>query len=187
MADDSTAPCPICRKSVPFEAINSHLDICLIPGGSELNRELVPSRLSSEGNSASTSTPLPVTSQPHTVQSTLLGKRTSPSRSPTTTKKFFTTSKEAHQSGILPPAKSRKLGAATKPGETSASRGTVDKLSVGGKLDVPLAELMRPTSIDSYVGQESVIGKNAILRAIFESGNVPSLIFWGPPGCGKVV
>ena len=50
----------------------------------------------------------------------------------------------------------------------------------------PLAELMRPATISDYVGQESVIGKNAILRTILESGNVPSLIFWGPPGCGKV-
>ena len=45
---------------------------------------------------------------------------------------------------------------------------------------------MRPSSIEEYVGQESVIGKNAIFRTILESGEVPSLIFWGPPGCGKV-
>ena len=57
----------------------------------------------------------------------------------------------------------------------------------GGRLGVPLAEQMRPTTIDGYVGQESVIGRNAILRRILESGNVPSLIFWGPPGCGKVL
>ncbi len=45
---------------------------------------------------------------------------------------------------------------------------------------------MRPSSIEGYVGQESVIGRNAILRSILETGQVPSLIFWGPPGCGKV-
>ena len=53
-------------------------------------------------------------------------------------------------------------------------------------LPAPLAEVMRPSSIESYVGQESVIGRNAILRSILETGQVPSLIFWGPPGCGKV-
>ena len=56
-----------------------------------------------------------------------------------------------------------------------------------GELGAPLAEVMRPTSIEEYVGQEGVIGKNAILRTILESGQVPSLIFWGPPGCGKVL
>ena len=51
---------------------------------------------------------------------------------------------------------------------------------------VPLAELVRPTSMDEFVGQEDVIGKNSFLRTILETGDVPSLIFWGPPGCGKV-
>ena len=60
------------------------------------------------------------------------------------------------------------------------------KERTGSDRSAPLAELMRPATIDDYVGQESVIGKNAILRTILESGNVPSLIFWGPPGCGKV-
>lgn len=55
------------------------------------------------------------------------------------------------------------------------------------ELSAPLAEVMRPSSIDEYVGQEGVIGKNTILRSILESGEVPSLIFWGPPGCGKVI
>ena len=50
----------------------------------------------------------------------------------------------------------------------------------------PLAHLVRPTSIDEFVGQEGVIGKNSFLRTILETGDVPSLIFWGPPGCGKV-
>ena len=59
-------------------------------------------------------------------------------------------------------------------------------ISSSKELSRPLAELMRPLSIEDYVGQESVIGKNAILRTILESGEVPSLIFWGPPGCGKV-
>ena len=59
-------------------------------------------------------------------------------------------------------------------------------ISSSKELSRPLAEIMRPLSIEDYVGQESVIGKNAILRTILESGEVPSLIFWGPPGCGKV-
>lgn len=49
----------------------------------------------------------------------------------------------------------------------------------------PLAETMRPVSLDSYIGQEHLIGENAVLRRAIESGNIPSIIFWGPPGVGK--
>ncbi len=49
----------------------------------------------------------------------------------------------------------------------------------------PLAERLRPTSLDSYIGQEHLIGQNAVLRHAIESGHIPSMIFWGPPGVGK--
>ena len=49
----------------------------------------------------------------------------------------------------------------------------------------PLAELLRPTDLDNYIGQEHLIGKNAILRKGIESGSIPSMILWGPPGVGK--
>lgn len=49
----------------------------------------------------------------------------------------------------------------------------------------PLAEILRPQSLDGYVGQEHLLGKNAILRRSIESGNIPSMILWGPPGVGK--
>ncbi len=49
----------------------------------------------------------------------------------------------------------------------------------------PLAERMRPNSLDDYVGQQHLVGPDAILRRAIESGNLPSLILWGPPGVGK--
>jgi len=49
----------------------------------------------------------------------------------------------------------------------------------------PLAERMRPTSLDDIVGQEHLIGKGAVLRNMIEAGQVPSFILWGPPGIGK--
>ncbi len=49
----------------------------------------------------------------------------------------------------------------------------------------PLAERMRPYSLDDYVGQKHLVGKEAILRLAIESGMLPSLILWGPPGVGK--
>ncbi len=49
----------------------------------------------------------------------------------------------------------------------------------------PLAERMRPQTLEDYTGQEHLVGEGAVLRKAIESGTVPSLIFWGPPGVGK--
>ncbi len=49
----------------------------------------------------------------------------------------------------------------------------------------PLAERMRPATLDDYVGQKHLVGKTAILRLAIESGMLPSIILWGPPGVGK--
>jgi len=53
------------------------------------------------------------------------------------------------------------------------------------KLYAPLADRMRPRSFDDVVGQPDLTGKGAVLRTLVESGEVPSMVFWGPPGCGK--
>ncbi len=49
----------------------------------------------------------------------------------------------------------------------------------------PLAEILRPSTLDDYIGQQHLVGPGAVLRTLIESGNIPSMIFWGPPGIGK--
>jgi putative ATPase len=49
----------------------------------------------------------------------------------------------------------------------------------------PLAERMRPTSLDQVVGQETLVGQGGVLRTLVARGELPSLVFWGPPGSGK--
>ncbi|WP_285010301.1 replication-associated recombination protein A [Pedobacter faecalis] len=49
----------------------------------------------------------------------------------------------------------------------------------------PLAERLRPQSLDEYVGQQHLVGSDAVLRKAIQSGQLPSMIFWGPPGVGK--
>lgn len=51
--------------------------------------------------------------------------------------------------------------------------------------DAPLAERMRPKSLEDYLGQGHLVGTGQVLRRSIESGNVPSMILWGPPGVGK--
>jgi putative ATPase len=49
----------------------------------------------------------------------------------------------------------------------------------------PLATRMRPNDLSGFVGQEHIIGKGRVLRRAIEADRIPSMIFWGPPGCGK--
>lgn len=51
--------------------------------------------------------------------------------------------------------------------------------------NAPLAERMRPKSLDDYMGQEHIVGPEAVLRKAIDRGLIPSIIFWGPPGVGK--
>lgn len=229
MAEPSgTASCPICNKPVPLEAMNNHIDICLLPGGKELHSEKLgdePRLLISTSLATNPSQSFSVdTPQLQPVQSSLFRKRSSPSTSPSSSSSnsskqsflsFSQTSQPHLSTGTTakpPPAKARKFARSTSVGtkqsstDTDRHERTVYAASTSSpasykesgykshdgnrktssELSCPLAELMRPYTIDDYVGQENVIGKNAILRTILESGNVPSLIFWGPPGCGKV-
>ncbi len=49
----------------------------------------------------------------------------------------------------------------------------------------PLAERLRPKTLDDYIGQKHLVGRQAVLRKMIEAGRVPSFILWGPPGVGK--
>lgn len=51
--------------------------------------------------------------------------------------------------------------------------------------NIPLAERLRPISLDNYIGQKHLVGEGAVLRKAIESGALPSIILWGPPGVGK--
>lgn len=53
------------------------------------------------------------------------------------------------------------------------------------KMSEPLAERMRPRTLDEYVGQKHLLGEGAVLRRMIETGHISSFILWGPPGVGK--
>jgi putative ATPase len=50
---------------------------------------------------------------------------------------------------------------------------------------IPLAERMRPHNLDQFAGQQHLVGENGVLRRYIQSGMIPSIILWGPPGVGK--
>ncbi|XP_051981152.1 ATPase WRNIP1-like [Xyrauchen texanus] len=65
------------------------------------------------------------------------------------------------------------------PSATSSSRPLMPNT------EKPLAEVMRPSTLEEYFGQNKLIGEQTLLRSLLQSQDIPSLILWGPPGCGK--
>ena len=49
----------------------------------------------------------------------------------------------------------------------------------------PLAERMRPKTLDDYIGQKHLVGEGAVLRRMIDAGRISSFILWGPPGVGR--
>jgi putative ATPase len=52
-------------------------------------------------------------------------------------------------------------------------------------MNEPLAERIRPKTLDEYISQQHLVGKNGVLTNLIKKGIIPSLILWGPPGIGK--
>jgi len=81
----------------------------------------------------------------------------------------------------IPRAVSMRPQSSSAPSESPARDSDVTKT----KYNSPLADRMRPQSLDEFLGQEEVVGKGKLLRQAIESDIIPSMIFWGPPGTGK--
>src|SRR5207342_973830 len=71
------------------------------------------------------------------------------------------------------------------PRRTPSPAESTDLLSVDTDHLRPLAERMRPRTLDEMVGQRRLLAPDSALRRAIESGHVHSMILWGPPGCGK--
>lgn len=60
-----------------------------------------------------------------------------------------------------------------------------NKSEINKIMSQPLAERMRPKTLDDYIGQKHLVGEGAVLRKMIDSGRIPSFLLWGPPGVGK--
>ncbi len=70
--------------------------------------------------------------------------------------------------------------------KSSTSSSSLSASDVNSNLDnAPLAAKLRPTSLDDFVGQEHLVGPKGPIRLLISKDAIPSMIFWGPPGCGK--
>lgn len=104
--------------------------------------------------------------------------------------KFSSPSNNKRQSnhktfGIFNVTKKPKVEVEKHVERVSVVEAPVKKIDMKAKPDPPLAESIRADNFADYVGQKQVVGENSIIRNLLNSSNIPSMIFWGPPGCGK--
>ncbi|AOA62395.1 DNA-dependent ATPase and ssDNA annealing protein [Komagataella phaffii CBS 7435] len=156
--------CPICSKSMDIGAINAHLDQCMAQ--KEPKKPVSAKSVLSHGKfkgegitSPSQKTVVEIPSEQDNYDLT-----TNLSSSPTQNSSVPSTE---------PATKKQKLNEATD----------IKKLRMSAKL--PLAERLRPKTLEEYVGQSHLVGPTGVLRGFIEHDRVPSMILWGPPGVGK--
>lgn len=180
--EDSEKPpseCPICTKTFPSNAIESHVNRCIF-----LNCESADSEGEKPKESKRTFSVFSKANRSPTVQSKKF-KRAEPiaksASAPTATVHLSDDDDISEEEAMALPSTSG-VGT-TKKASNKTNAPTSGKSS--GK-SIPLAERMRPETIDDYIGQSHVMGKNTILRKILDKNETPSMILWGPPGVGKV-
>ncbi|XP_042662764.1 ATPase WRNIP1 [Tyto alba] len=174
MADAEREPlvqCPVCLRELPGAHINLHLDQCLQAGAGEGEPRSPPPRkqprlaaappgrqAEGESEDARPAAGLPVFSLFH-----------------------------KGRGGGLSGAGREEAAAEPEEGGSAAGGGAAFRgAGLARKLEgKPLAERLRPDTLGDYVGQEQVLGAQTLLRSLLESHEIPSLILWGPPGCGK--
>lgn len=176
-SEKSPSECPICCKSFTADAIEAHVNRCIFLNSTNEDEKDRPNE----------------------------NKRTfsvfnKSNRSPTVENKKFKKLEPISKRAIIPSVAATvhisddddvvgvnampSTSAAMETGGTKKSTARTSTKSSGKS--IPLAEKMRPESIDDYIGQSHVMGKNTLLRKILDKNETPSMILWGPPGVGKV-
>lgn len=200
--------CPSCHKRFKSRDINVHVNKCLDRDNYGVDDVIVVEN----GNTAtgskkrkSTETTINSSSGVKTGWGFLMSKSSNDKVNLSKTKRLKTSPFKATDDISPSPVNkdnSRSddaLSIQVVPTPSSTSRTEIDKqvenggissITNTGELDLfdltqPLAEQMRPLDLDSYKGQDGAVGDNTLLRSLLQRDTIPSMILWGPPGCGK--
>lgn len=195
--------CPVCFKAFTPGTINTHLDACLLDGstsssppaaadsgssppGKKPRISAEPVNRSSSSGTQSSMFPLFQSNKGKLgVQNDRVGVSTSkqsPVRAVNDEMKLTET--EFGSAGVE--ALQNQKPAPVPDTETLKKTGYGLSPRTLLSFDKPLAEVLRPNTLEEYFGQSKVVGQQTLIRSLLESQEIPSLILWGPPGCGKV-
>ncbi|XP_029381421.1 ATPase WRNIP1 [Echeneis naucrates] len=176
MADQNTTSsaeavqCPVCFKDFNPDTINGHLDVCLLKGGADGGPPMKKPRFTAGASPAAAGT----FSLFHTNRSKVSVQTERTDVHPT--KPSGAPSAELSAAGTQTPSSSGERTPKAAHGLSARTLLAVDK---------PLADMLRPSSLEEYFGQSRAVGPQTLLRSLLDAQDIPSLVLWGPPGCGK--
>ncbi|XP_062850478.1 ATPase WRNIP1 [Trichomycterus rosablanca] len=190
--------CPVCAGEFQSSQINAHLDKCLEPNNQESTSQ---EEFQEDGPPAKKSRIYPTATQSGAI--TAGGAAITKAKRPTMFSVFKPKGTlQSEKDSCKQPASSFTSEAA-KPSNSACSSAHVnaapaepdscqqeekEKDLINQTLlntNKPLAEKMRPNTLQEYFGQNKVLGEHTLLRSLLQAQEIPSLILWGPPGCGK--
>ncbi|XP_034950353.1 ATPase WRNIP1-like [Chelonus insularis] len=161
---ESDVECPICSKHFPKTIIEVHVSKCLfLNESSSTDSQLFLKRPRTDNS-------------PKMKNFNLIKK---PKKSNGGNQTFLTPS-------TLSEKRNTNDNSLNNEKNTESSTSSLKpELSKSSSNYAPLAEKMRPTSLLDYVGQSHILGKQSMLLQLLNKGEIPNIILWGPPGCGK--
>ncbi|CEG64264.1 Putative ATPase [Rhizopus microsporus] len=163
-SDSKKVQCPICNRWVKAATINAHIDAnCPLPSASNTFINVQQKDTEPTEEPKSNSTIQGDTSQTSTRMAPLF---VSKSRVQTSTNSTEGSSSSKRALEEYPMLSKRK-----KP------NSAIDAM--------PLAAKVRPSTLSEFVGQEELLGPHGVLRSLIDNDRIPSMVLWGPPGCGK--
>ncbi|XP_054452009.1 ATPase WRNIP1 [Anoplopoma fimbria] len=191
--------CPVCLEDFTAATINGHLDACLQKSGTDSSASvteppLKKSRINAEPEHPDVNNPM--TRSPSSSSLFSLFQANKSKVSAASERDVLLTSKQSAvnkgvKRNLASEAEAAQEGAENVNSQLSGLNGPtlkaaqdVSPLSLLS-INKPLAEMLRPNTLEEYFGQNKVVGQQTLLRSLLDSQEIPSLILWGPPGCGK--
>ncbi|KAM9308281.1 ATPase WRNIP1 [Gastrophryne carolinensis] len=190
-----TVSCPVCALKMPAGDINAHLDSCLNlkPTGGVPKKRRLSSHEGAEGSSLPGPAAAPSFPLFHKQKVSEVMREETPSKSP-----FFSVpSPQRSASNVRwkdinggpsssEDGKQEPYYGSGQPPKSGSNQDQPKEKTLAEKLDgKPLADKLRPNTLQDYKGQDQVLGENTMLRSLLRANDIPSIILWGPPGCGK--
>uniref|UniRef100_K3X2A4 AAA+ ATPase domain-containing protein n=1 Tax=Globisporangium ultimum (strain ATCC 200006 / CBS 805.95 / DAOM BR144) TaxID=431595 RepID=K3X2A4_GLOUD len=154
----ASTECPICSRHFRTENLALHVDACLQKSAMEEKRRARAQELAK-----------PLFASPAAAKQLPSAPAATPQR--------------RHS---LPPSSDVEPNYASAPQNAQSKKRKRDQHQQPSKTaSAPLAERMRPSSLDDLVGQDELLGPGKLLSSLIHADRVPNMILWGPPGCGK--
>nr|CAI5824064.1 unnamed protein product [Callosobruchus analis] len=159
MNNNGKTNCPLCDKLFMYSEIEQHVNKCLFLNTTS---DEAPKRKRPPSPSCNPTSPI--------LKKGFSKREHSISNTSTKTTNLFRNHSESKN--------------ATSSSKPNTELTNTDKI-IDHSFVVPLAKQVQPKTLDDFIGQNKILGKDTVLRNLLEQGDIPNMILWGPPGCGK--